>query len=272
MAIDNIIRTNGLGVGTHHPKGYIHVRKGCGDFLFLHFITPYRIHLDDRVYFREAGDCMVFSPNTHQHYGSNGMLPFGNDWLHISGPSVKPLLKHLQLPVDTLFSPLSSTFIHTELKEIGRELAQGMPNWELAVDLKVRSLLLELSRAIHQSANPRLPRRSEEMHDRLNRLRLDMQARCTEKWDLERMLNAVHMSRSKFIHFYNSLFGSSPIRDLITMRLDLAKNYLESSDLSIGQIADACGFSDMYYFCRQFKLKNGVSPGVYRKNIEEGTV
>lgn len=267
MALDNIIRINGIGVGTHHPKGYVHVRKGCGDFLFLHFITPYRIHLGDSVHFREAGDCIIFSPNTRQHYGSDGLLPYGNDWLHISGPSVKPLLKHLSLPVDTLFSPQSSTFIHKELGVIGQELAQGRPNWELAVDLRVRTLLLELSRAIHESANPRLPRRSEEMHDRLNRLRLDMQARCAEKWDLPRMLNAVHMSRSKFIHFYSGLFGAPPIRDLINMRLELAKNYLESSDMSVGQIADACGFNDIYYFCRQFKLKNGISPGAYRKGI-----
>ncbi len=265
MALPKFIQVNAMGVGTHHAKGYMHARKGCGDFLFLHFITPYRIHLGGGVLFREAGDCILYSPDTHQRYGSNGLLPYGNDWLHISGPSVRQLLDHLEIPLDTIFSPRSSAFIHKELQAIMQERAQCNPNWELAVDLRVKSLFLELSRALREGDAPRLSRRNEEMHDSLTRLRLEMRARCTEKWDIARMLDKVHMSRSRFLNLYAASFGVAPVRDLIAMRLELAKSYLASSDMSVAQIAAACGFSDIYYFCRQFKQKHGLSAGAYRK-------
>ena len=35
------------------------------------------------------------------------------------------------------------------------------------------------------------------------------------------------------------------------------------------QIADRCGYADVYYFSRQFKKLSGVSPGLFRKKEME---
>lgn len=266
MRRNHEISINSFGIGTHHPPGFMRNRKGCGDFLFLHFLTPYRIHVEERVHFREAGECIIFSPTAHQMYGSDGMAAFGNDWMHFSGAGVPAFLEYLEIPVNAVLRPASTAFVPKLLKAISQEIADHRANWEFGAELHAKTLLFELSRSINDVEFKRLAPRNEELHEKLNRLRLEMQARCTERWGIDRMVRQVHMSRSKFITLYRRLFSVSPINDLIGMRLNLAKQYLAATEMTVTEIAEMCGFGDVYYFCRQFRKKIGVPAGSFRKN------
>ena len=48
-------------------------------------------------------------------------------------------------------------------------------------------------------------------------------------------------------------------------RLEHAKNLIKTTDMSVTQIADACGFTDYNYFLRIFKQKYGISTKQMRK-------
>lgn len=48
-------------------------------------------------------------------------------------------------------------------------------------------------------------------------------------------------------------------------RIERACRLLEESSLSVGQIAEALGYSDIYFFSRQFKQFAGVAPTAYRQ-------
>lgn len=74
------------------------------------------------------------------------------------------------------------------------------------------------------------------------------------------------MSVNAYARFFKEQTGYSPRKYLLRMRTEKACNLLHHSDLSIDQIASACGFSDRYYFTRIFTRTMKVSPGVYRKN------
>ncbi len=49
-------------------------------------------------------------------------------------------------------------------------------------------------------------------------------------------------------------------------RTAAAKKALGSFGGSIKQVAEACGFSDLYYFSKVFKNETGVSPTEFRRN------
>jgi transcriptional regulator GlxA family with amidase domain len=74
------------------------------------------------------------------------------------------------------------------------------------------------------------------------------------------------MSVNAYARIFKEQTGSSPRKYLLKMRVGKACNLLHHSDLSIDQIASACGFSDRYYFTRIFTRTMRVSPGVYRRN------
>lgn len=52
---------------------------------------------------------------------------------------------------------------------------------------------------------------------------------------------------------------------LLELRLSLALEMLNESPLSVGEIAEATGFCDIYYFSKYFKERFGISPNEYRK-------
>lgn len=59
--------------------------------------------------------------------------------------------------------------------------------------------------------------------------------------------------------------GSAPSRYLTALRLDKAKSLLTETNMSLEQIAQACGYSNGFYLSRIFSKKMKISPSEYRK-------
>ena len=59
-----------------------------------------------------------------------------------------------------------------------------------------------------------------------------------------------------------------PIRYLRLLRMDRAKNLLESSFLSVKEIAFQVGLNDESHFVRDFKSTYGFSPALYRSHFK----
>jgi len=78
------------------------------------------------------------------------------------------------------------------------------------------------------------------------------------------------MSVNAYARLFKDQTGFSPRKYLSRMRVEKSCNLLHHSELSIEQIAAACGFSDRYYFTRVFTRTMKASPGAYRKNSVVG--
>jgi len=63
-----------------------------------------------------------------------------------------------------------------------------------------------------------------------------------------------------------SYTGLSLHRYITQLRLLNAVKLLESGEKSIGEIAEVCGFCDIYHFSKCFKKEMGISPAQYRKS------
>ena len=66
--------------------------------------------------------------------------------------------------------------------------------------------------------------------------------------------------------------GYSIIQYFINMKIDKAKKLLSQHKFTISEIADALGFSSVYYFSRQFKLHTDMSPTEYINSIKADNV
>ena len=58
--------------------------------------------------------------------------------------------------------------------------------------------------------------------------------------------------------------GRSPVEYLIHTRINAAKFYLKTTQLSLKEISYRCGFSSESSFCTVFKRVAGVTPQTYR--------
>ncbi|CAA6679948.1 MULTISPECIES: AraC family transcriptional regulator [unclassified Lentimonas] len=76
-------------------------------------------------------------------------------------------------------------------------------------------------------------------------------------------------SRSHFDRVFSKEVGQAPKQFLLNCKMIEARRYLESSTLRIGEIAEALGYRDIYFFSRQFKQFFGQAPLAYRQSLQE---
>jgi transcriptional regulator GlxA family with amidase domain len=76
------------------------------------------------------------------------------------------------------------------------------------------------------------------------------------------------MSLRTFARRFNEEVGLSPGRWLIQQRVARARHLLESSDLSVDQIAGRVGFATGASLRQHLHAAIGVSPQVYRRTFQ----
>jgi AraC family transcriptional regulator of arabinose operon len=85
------------------------------------------------------------------------------------------------------------------------------------------------------------------------------------KWNVDAMAAYVNMSRSYFQHLYRETFGVSCIADVISGKIEKAKEILSETGCTVSQVAAMCGYDNEEHFMRQFKKVVGITPTKYRK-------
>lgn len=73
-----------------------------------------------------------------------------------------------------------------------------------------------------------------------------------------------HMHPTYISNKFKEYFGVSPIQLQREVIFEKAKVLLKSGNMSVGQIAQVLGFSDISVFSRFFRSKSGISPIQYR--------
>ncbi len=64
---------------------------------------------------------------------------------------------------------------------------------------------------------------------------------------------------------FSKYLGTTPKQYILDTRITMAKQLLSEGVLKISEVAEKCGFSNQYHFCRIFKEKTGVTPTNYGK-------
>ena len=151
--------------------------------------------------------------------------------------------------------------IETLMKEMAEEFANQAPMCEKMLDSMLTSLLVLLYRK-----RPELFLTDENRNTEIVReLQAKFEKDYSEHFSLSELALVYHISESHLSHIFKSVTGYAPIEYLMSCRLSAAKNLLSSSDKSIKEIIDLCGFSDESNFSRTFKKKVGMTPTEFRK-------
>ena len=87
-----------------------------------------------------------------------------------------------------------------------------------------------------------------------------------EKISLDQIAENMYLSPFYISKIFKSETGDTPIRHLINIRLEKAKELLEGEyQGSIQEVAARVGYDDAYHFSKLFKKRFGISPSQVRK-------
>ncbi len=86
----------------------------------------------------------------------------------------------------------------------------------------------------------------------------------SEDVSLDTLCRVASMSKSHFCRRFKETMGITVMEYVFQTRIAAAKSMLSSSEASISQISERCGFSSISYFCQKFKEEMGESAGAFR--------
>lgn len=95
-----------------------------------------------------------------------------------------------------------------------------------------------------------------------------IQEHISEPIKVEDLLKHVFISRTLLERKFRTELGRTPLVEIRRQRVRRAQQLLADTNLSVANIAEACGFSSDIRLSTVFKELTGQSPSVYRKSVK----
>ncbi len=95
-----------------------------------------------------------------------------------------------------------------------------------------------------------------------------LESNYIEKTDLNKLARIVGFSPRHLSRLFEEFYKTSPMKYLMNIRLNHAKQLLIKTNYSITEVAGLCGFSDGNHFSKAFRQHIGQPPNEWRKNFQ----
>ena len=137
-----------------------------------------------------------------------------------------------------------------------------MRSRQAGLDLRLNQLVGEFLTIVDQA---RWGVASDRVPEALNAAMLAMRAQLGRSWSGEDLSELTKVSPSHLRRLFGRHLRTSPHRWLLRERLTHAQALIADSNIPLAEIAEICGFCDVYHFSREFKRSVGTPPAAWRR-------
>ncbi len=170
------------------------------------------------------------------------------------------LLTDLRLTLKDKYFVGHDSDVNATISRLLEEWANLAPHGNIVAASALITLLCLFSRiAIYT-----IPKSQSKGHEKIAPAIESMNSDCTSKLTVDDYAKMCNLSTSYFTHLFTSVTGFSPIEYKQFQRINIAKNLLSTTNLTIKEISGVAGFNDPLYFGRCFKQSTGQTPSEYR--------
>jgi AraC family transcriptional regulator len=175
-----------------------------------------------------------------------------------------------------LFLELSEAWARDRVNELGLAAQHGSTSgstYELcerfyrefvrggsAASVAMEGLVLQLIAEIARAATTKRERRPAWLDD----VRAFIDANYRGSWNLVELARTARVHPAHLSKSFSRSFGCTVGDYVRGLRVDFARRQMESSELTLSEIAIAAGFADQSHFTKTFKRIIGKSPREYR--------
>lgn len=207
------------------------------------------VEVEDKVYYPKRGDVYFLHKDTTHTYYSSKKNPWTKIWVNVHGPMIDFLASNYELGY--YFENLD---IYNEMKSI---IAISKNSKDV---LAASEVIFKIFNKMYSSVQNRKKYALADM------LKDYIDANITEKITIDDMSSFLGKSPSQLTKIFKASYNTTPYEYLISAKINLAKNLLKNTGLSVKEIATRLSFTDEYYFSNTFKKRVGVSPKFYRNS------
>lgn len=225
--------------------------------------------VDGRPYTAKSGHLMCYNRSIwHEEKSTSDTFDamyIGFKGLHIKNLPTDHFLEKDQPAVIDLeehFIPIKQLF-----GDILEEHKNTAPESLTIANQLLGVLMCRLSQLVHYDKNAQHVKRPSVAAVQRGKRYIELNYRS--EINLEELAKLTHVNSYYFCHLFKQETGMSPIQYLIRYRLEVAKKYLSTTDMSIAEISELVGYKSDTYFQNMFKKMTGFPPGKYRTNVRK---
>jgi len=157
-------------------------------------------------------------------------------------------------------------WLRSVISVLANESRYPSPGSTVMVDRLTEVLFIQLMR-VHTNKAPETMRYMSALADPKVGAALNLiHAKTDVSWTVERLAEAVAVSRTAFTEKFSKLVGVPPKTYLLNWGMQKAKAQLETTAKPMIEIAEASGYSSEAAFSKAFKQFFDVTPGRVRRN------
>lgn len=224
--------------------------------------------IEDKSFTVKQDDLVIVNANILHTESSKDSNPMEYIVLGIDGMSLKALEKNERLVSEKLYSIQNYRGFRSDIlyyfNTILEEAEQQKEHYESICHNLLEIMIFNFLRT--NSTKVRLttdPAGAKE----LDYVKHYIDVNYASDLDLDSLAAATYMNKYYLSHMFKKNYGVSPINYLIEKRISVSKFLLETTNYSIGQIAQIVGFNSSSYFSQIFKKRTGITPSEYREAV-----
>lgn len=235
---------------SHNFSELFYVRSGRGNFI-----------VEDEIFPVQQDDLVIVNPNVEHTEFSAGTDPLEYIVLGVEGMSFDfgdrsenrnyEIINYRHQRGELLFY----------FNALLRETENKNDNYEAVCQNLLEVVLINLMRSSGHPFSVVATQRANKVCSRIKRY---IDSNFADDISLDSLAQKAHLSKYYLVHTFAKYYGMSPINYLNEVRLRASKELLQTTDLSISQIAISTGFSSQSYFSQSFRRSCGLTPSVYR--------
>ncbi|MBB1079283.1 helix-turn-helix domain-containing protein [Limosilactobacillus sp. STM2_1] len=212
------------------------------------------------AYHLHAGQGFLIEPNYRTTYVADKETPWSYVWLGFAGKSAATWINQLNI------SETSPVFNSTESYELADCVNKilALDNLAPANNLRAISYLFRflsyIARGTVANVQQVRPKQNYYVTEAIQNI-----SHHVTTVTVDNLAQAININRSYLTALFKRNLDLTPSEYIRNFRITKARHLLESSDTSIDQVAEQCGYQHLNSFTRVFKQTYGISPRQYRQ-------
>ncbi|MGI5893686.1 MAG: helix-turn-helix domain-containing protein [Candidatus Merdivicinus sp.] len=197
----------------------------------------------------------------------NGLLSF--DYELKNDPGFRSLFIQFPITVSNresarplLLSELQLQHVISLSQVMLQECSARKPGYKPIIRTHLLALTAYLARCFLPDRNP-ISHRMERIIQTVTYMEENLQHPIR----VPELADQVYLSTRQYDRIFREVYGMSPSAYLAEMRLNRACQLMTDRSISLGDISEQCGFSDIAFFYRCFRKRFDMTPKQYRSHL-----
>ena len=213
----------------------------------------------------KEGAILFLLPDEWHRFKPNQETGWDEYWVGFKGNIIENIVQHNFLSKQKVVLQIG---LHEKIIELFDDIIEKTIKEITGYQPLVTGIVMHLLGEIHSQTKQQCFDVADITESIINKARIIFRNNIDQDIAMEKIAEELNVSYAWFRKAFKTYTGIAPNQYLLQLKIEKAKMLLLDHSKTIKEIAFGLNFESAFYFSKLFKEKIGVSPELYRKNLD----